>query len=329
MLTFVAGGATAVVTDPGTGGSIDVNVLNNRDWMDVVYQLPAGYTLVRSSITDLAAEFTLSGPGVGSISVDGGRAPVLLCAPDMATADRPVSGTITGCSATTLVYRYWLSGQWGTGAVKLTFLPEAWSYQVTVGLPTAADTVSSLAPGNSTLVLQLSGLPSGWVLDTASWTALKALLSDAWTETTATDQAAHPLASGFQILGGRNSAWVITLLDGAVRYDAATGKLYLPIVIAKGEGWSAGPTPPASPTSVTPTLSLVSSTASTATGRPPWARAPPPTARPRPATPATWPCRPATAPSSTCGWATSTPPSPCSGSASPASASAGPACPPG
>ena len=109
--------------------------------------------------------------------------PGALCAPDW---PRPTArlGTITGCSATTLVYRYWLSGQWGTGAVKLTFLPEAWSYQVTVGLPTAADHREPLAPGNSTLVLQLSGLPSGWVLDTASWTALKALLSDAWTETT-------------------------------------------------------------------------------------------------------------------------------------------------
>ena len=77
-LSFTVTGTTVVVTDPGNGGSIDVNVLNNRDWIDVIYTLPTGGQVIdRRSIVDLAAEFGLSGPGLGSIVLDPARAPYL------------------------------------------------------------------------------------------------------------------------------------------------------------------------------------------------------------------------------------------------------------
>ena len=40
--------------------------------------LPAGFTIDDASVTDLAAEFTLVGPGVGTVVVDGTQAPFKL-----------------------------------------------------------------------------------------------------------------------------------------------------------------------------------------------------------------------------------------------------------
>ena len=73
--SFTVTGTTVVVSDPGAGGSIDVNVINNRGWIDVLYHFPDSVRINLRSITDLAAEFTLSGPGLGSIVLDPARAP--------------------------------------------------------------------------------------------------------------------------------------------------------------------------------------------------------------------------------------------------------------
>ena len=144
-LSFTVTGTTVQVVDPGNGGGVDVNVLNNRDWIDVVYHLPSGsFTLVRSSITDLEAEFTLTGPGLGSIVLDSARAPLDLCD----TAHGTVGTADSRCGTGTAVYRYWLSGQWApSGDVTLRFLPDTWSYQFSQGLPTTSVTLDHLAAG--------------------------------------------------------------------------------------------------------------------------------------------------------------------------------------
>ena len=52
-LTFTVQGGTARLVDPGAGGSIDVNVLNDRDWIDVQFVAPTGLKIDAGSITDL------------------------------------------------------------------------------------------------------------------------------------------------------------------------------------------------------------------------------------------------------------------------------------
>ncbi|MDX5398537.1 MAG: hypothetical protein LPK92_02260, partial [Actinomycetes bacterium] len=70
-LTFTVVGASATVTNPTPGASVDVNVLNGRAWVDVTFTDPTLFTIDPASITDLAPEFQLSGPGLGTIQVDG------------------------------------------------------------------------------------------------------------------------------------------------------------------------------------------------------------------------------------------------------------------
>ncbi|HEX4527586.1 MAG TPA: hypothetical protein VH108_12695 [Gaiellaceae bacterium] len=129
-LTFTVEGASARLTDPGLNGSIDVNVINNRNWIDVTFTPPSGMLINGGSITDAAPEFALSGPGVGSIVLDASRAPSL------------VSTDSTTKAAT---YRYWLIGQFVTGDVTLTYLPNSWS----VSFSTTSPTLDSLSLGGT------------------------------------------------------------------------------------------------------------------------------------------------------------------------------------
>ena len=69
-----------------------------------------GLKIDAGSITDLEPEFTLTGPGIGSIVLDAARAPSLVM------GDPGVAGA-------TLTYRYWLTGRFApTGDVTLTYL---------------------------------------------------------------------------------------------------------------------------------------------------------------------------------------------------------------
>src|SRR5262249_42324669 len=114
-LTFTVEGASAVISDPGAGGSIDINVLNNPNYIDVRFTAPtnpAGLAIDVNSITDLTPEFALSGSGLGTVRLDDGRAPVLLTT-----------------QAGTLTFRYWLTGEFApTGTVTLTYLAGSWSF---------------------------------------------------------------------------------------------------------------------------------------------------------------------------------------------------------
>ena len=247
VLAVTVTGTTPVPVDPGAGGAIDVNVLNNRTWIDVVFHLPtaAGITLDRASITDLGAEFVLSGPGLGSITLDPARGPVDVCAPGVLA-----STTGLGCASDVAVYRYWLTGQWAsTGTVSLTFLQDSWSYDVNLGLQ--AKTLTTSAQGGATLVLIITGtLPTGWRLDEAGRTALVSALD-----------VDHDATNGIQLYKGDD--WVVSLVGGTtIGYDPVAGTLTLQVTVANGPRTVAGSTPATSVATQVVTSTPVSATVS-------------------------------------------------------------------
>ncbi|HTH05567.1 MAG TPA: hypothetical protein VL916_06845, partial [Ilumatobacteraceae bacterium] len=120
-----------------------------------------GRSLDVASVLDLAAEFGLYGEGLGTIVLDGTRAPV----------------QIAGAPSGSLRFRYWLTGEYDAGlAVTLTRLAGTWSYLSTV-TPTAPS-VAPPSPGTAlvwtaeiTVTLPgaaTAGLPAGYVVDPAS-----------------------------------------------------------------------------------------------------------------------------------------------------------------
>jgi hypothetical protein len=121
---FRVDGPGAIVVDPGDGGSIDINVLNDRNWIDIVFTAPTtptGLVIDDNSITDLAPEFTLGGDALGTIQLDPTKAPV-----------RVDTG---GAAATSKKYRYWLTGKFGSGStITVTPIGDSWSYDI----PTSA-----------------------------------------------------------------------------------------------------------------------------------------------------------------------------------------------
>ena len=116
---FAVEGPTAELTNPGNGGTIDINVVNGRNWIDVTFDEPTCttapcMTINQNSITSLTPKFTLGGAGLGTLALDSTQAPVLI-----------------GNTPTTLTYRFWLTGEaanTSTAPVTLTFLANSWSY---------------------------------------------------------------------------------------------------------------------------------------------------------------------------------------------------------
>ena len=146
-LEFHVEGATANVIDPGAGGSVDVNALNDRNWLDVLFQAPTGFEIDSASVLDAGAEFTLTGPGLGTITVDSSRAPIQL--------------SLTGLGAGQKVFRYWLVGKYAaTGAVTLTYLADSWSVAQTT--PPA---VTPIVLGEITITVAFPNTSAGFVLD--------------------------------------------------------------------------------------------------------------------------------------------------------------------
>ncbi len=155
---FGVDGATARFVDPAASGTIDVNVLNNRNWVDVTFAAPtapAGLRIDIGSITDLAPEFVLAGAGLGSLALDAARAPTLL--------------TETATSAS---FRYWLTGVRGTGAIALTHLAGTWSYNVAALDNTTTTATATISGGNApdtiAVTLPTGGVPPGFLLDPQS-----------------------------------------------------------------------------------------------------------------------------------------------------------------
>ncbi len=152
-LAFTVVGATATVVNPTPNASVDINVINGRAWITVTFTNPTLFTIDPASITDLAAEFQLSGPGLGTIQLDGTQAPQL------------VSST-----ATTATYRYWLTGRFAdTGAVNITYLANSWSYLFTLsGALTITDAPTETGAGSIGVLFPAGGqlgLPAGFTVD--------------------------------------------------------------------------------------------------------------------------------------------------------------------
>jgi len=142
-------GPTAQLNGPFEGGTIDINTLNNRHYIDVELPAPpAGYLIDPASITDTGAEFKLSGPGLGTVALDSIQAPIL------------VSGERT--------YRYWLNGVFSAGDVTLSFVPGSWSYVN----PNATDNIVVTISNAILLNVTIPTAPAGYELDPVSVTDL-------------------------------------------------------------------------------------------------------------------------------------------------------------
>ena len=171
--SFTVQGPTATIVNPGQGGTIDINLVNNRNWIDVVFDVPTGYQIDQASITNLTPKFSLAGPGLGTLALDLSQSPTL------------VAQTVAS-----LTYRFWLTGtSASSGAITVTFLPNSWSYylpstdtlptiggvtiaEVPTGGVSSSDTTTPAPVGPTTVQVTIpdgaaAGL-SGWTLDPTS-----------------------------------------------------------------------------------------------------------------------------------------------------------------
>jgi Ca2+-binding RTX toxin-like protein len=167
-LTYTVQGATAAPVDPGAGGSVDINTLNDRNWITVTFTPPTNRTIDVNSITDLDPEFTLTGPGIGTAQLDSTRAPI--CTTD---------GTSHVVTCT-----YWITGRFAAPVapavtpppVTLTYLRGSWSLvdNFLTSLSVSAGTIANGAVPSTvttltvTIPTTLAGLPTGYTLDPAS-----------------------------------------------------------------------------------------------------------------------------------------------------------------
>ena len=158
-LDFFVEGPTVNLVSPGANGAIDIGTLQSRGYIDVSFTLPSGYVLDVASITDLAAEFTLTGAGLGSVKLDSGQAPVRL-------AD--VGGNPT--------FRYWISGAFAADAsaddtVALEFIPNSVGF-TKAGTNPASTTVT--LNNSQWITVNFDNVPAGFSLDPGSITDLAA-----------------------------------------------------------------------------------------------------------------------------------------------------------
>ena len=103
--TFQVLGPTADLVQPTNGSGVDVNTLNGRTYIDVIFAAPPiNFSIDWSQITSLTPIFTLTGPGAGTATVDTTQAPVVV-------------------SQTLRKVRYWINGSFTSGDVSLVFVP--------------------------------------------------------------------------------------------------------------------------------------------------------------------------------------------------------------
>ncbi|MFL5757719.1 MAG: hypothetical protein ACJ77N_15690, partial [Chloroflexota bacterium] len=223
--SFTVEGLTAHLVDPTANGSIDVNVINDRNWIDVDFTAPStpvGIAVDDASIMDLAPEFTLTGAGLGTVTLDNTRAPVLL-------------GTPAGKTKT---YRYWLTGNFAaSGTVTLTYLAGTWSFDLATLPSITGITLNRTLPhpgvddqpadphddGALTVRVTLpgagTGIYTGFTLDLASITDLGALFVD--------KNLSEP---GIQLASSND--WIVTLdtTRAAVRVGTSGYVFDIPVI---------------------------------------------------------------------------------------------------
>ncbi|CAB5140735.1 diguanylate cyclase/phosphodiesterase (GGDEF & EAL domains) with PAS/PAC sensor(s), partial [Olavius algarvensis associated proteobacterium Delta 3] len=149
--TFVLEGPTADIAGPFDGGGIDISEINQRNYIDVTLPAsPTGFELDVDSVTDLAPEFTLHGPGLGSVRIDGSQAPVLT-------------------DAATGTFRYWVTGIFESGEVAVTFLEKAWSFKPDAGTLSYSDIIVTVDDA-SFMEVTFPDPPDGFEIDPGSIT---------------------------------------------------------------------------------------------------------------------------------------------------------------
>lgn len=141
----------ADLVNPFDGQTIDVSVLNSRKYIDVSYRSVTGTGIDPATISDTAAEFTLSGPGTGAGAVQVSNSTVL----------RLYGST----------YRYFLTGAFVAGSVDVDFA--AGTFAEIGGNPNLSETESFdvSGPSGGTVVSDLSDPLDGTLIGVEELTA--------------------------------------------------------------------------------------------------------------------------------------------------------------
>src|SRR5918994_2440180 len=149
-------GPTANLVSPADQATVGARVLNDRGYIDVGFVLPAGKTLDRATVTDLAPEFSLNTSGL-TFFLDGTQAPLFLRE-----------------DGNTVFFRYWTRGSHTSGAVSITFLPLEFGFtdgtlSSAAGSTTPTDfTIGGVATPNITYIDVQLGATAGDALDATS-----------------------------------------------------------------------------------------------------------------------------------------------------------------
>ena len=218
-----------MVVNPSQGGTIDVNLLNGRNWIDIVFDQPdpsTGLTIDQASITNGMPKFTLGGPGAGTLAVDTSQTPVLM-------------PSATG----SLTYRFWLTGApAASGNITLTFIPNSWTYD-NAPAPTIASqpvTFTPITGGGSvqgTITVTIPNITATGASQSYTPASLDLTTVTAFTVTGANGTIA---ACGSQ---GATAATCVTIAiqAGAAATQTSPGTFSIPIVIETLSGYT-GPT---------------------------------------------------------------------------------------
>ena len=152
VFLFGIDGPVANLVGPGDNGNIDIGELNNRNYIDVILPTEPGYIIDAASVTDLEAEFSLSGPGLGSIKLDSGQAPI----------DNQDGS-----------FRYWVNGRFADGTVKAEFIAGSWSFVPDSGPPAPPSVTTITLDDPSYIAVEFDTAPAGFQIDAASITDLE------------------------------------------------------------------------------------------------------------------------------------------------------------
>ncbi|HET6548786.1 MAG TPA: calcium-binding protein, partial [Solirubrobacter sp.] len=137
-LTYTLVGPTATLSNPFAGTGIDINLLNRRNWIDIVF--PGSTALDPDSITDADAEVALSGPGLGSIAIDVSQTPYV--------------------DAAARTVRYFLTGFFLPGAVEATIAAGSYAYSGGAAGQAGSNSFSDLHLTNDRTYLDVTFKPT-------------------------------------------------------------------------------------------------------------------------------------------------------------------------
>ena len=229
--TLTIEGPTAVVVNPSQGGTIDVNLLNGRNWIDIVFDQPdvsTSLVIDQNSITNGMPKFTFGGPGAGTLAVDTSQTPVLMPS-----------------TAGSLTYRFWLTGApAASGAITLTFIPNSWTYDDAPAptIPSQQVTFTPISGGGSvqsTITVTVSNITATGATQSYAPASLDLTTITGFTVTGATG-ATLIAACGSQ---GATATTCVTVAiqAGAAATQTSPGTFVIPILIETQNGYT-GPT---------------------------------------------------------------------------------------